>query len=168
MPSYFDGLRQALNVGQKWPHCTSQYSLHIHWRPRMTAFGLHQIQIIDFTLCRFIQPAKASVILNSVQRIGAWHPGNIHFWATFFQHWVWRNSMAVVRKYFLIKVLIRKFILKIFSRVSDAVLWLYSSRLRRDDRHKTAPSPDQLAVIINPNFKRSWIYHLIFPTNWVY
>lgn len=126
MPSYFDGLRQALNVGQKWPHCTSQYSLHIHWRPRMTAFGLHQIQIIDFTLCRFIQPAKASVILNSVQRIGAWHPGNIHFWATFFQHWVWRNSMAVVRKYFLIKVLIRKFILKIFSGVSDAVLWLYS------------------------------------------
>ena len=118
--------QKALDDGQKWPHCASQYSLHKHWRPRMTAFGFHQIQIIHLTLCNCIQLAKAWVILNSVHRIGAWHPVNIPLWATFFHHWVWRNSMTVVRKYFLCIQLITKFIVKIFSGVSDAVLWLYS------------------------------------------
>ena len=139
---------QMPNVGQKWPHCASLISSHNHWRSRMTAFGSYQIQIILFILCKYFQLAKARVILNSVQRIGAWHPGNIHFWATFFQHWAWRNSVTVVRKYFLNNFLIRNFIMKIFSGVSG--LFCGFTRCYRNDRHKTAPSPDPLCEIFYP------------------
>ena len=133
---------KCLNDGQKWPHSTSLKYSNNHWRPRMTAFGFHQFQIIHFILSDYIQLAKADVILNSVHRIGAWHPGNIYFWATFFHHWVWRNSVAVVRKYFLNNFLIRKFILKIFSGCQTQFCGF--TRCYRNDRHKTAPSPDPL------------------------
>ena len=96
----------------------------------------------SFYSLQILSACKGSVILNSVHRIGAWHPENIHFWATFCHHWVWRNSVAVVRKYFLNRFLIRNFIMKIFSGVSD--LFCGFTRCYRNDRHKTAPSPDPL------------------------